>query len=117
MVHSWLDTALNGKSIPSLLIAIGIGDGSLLSDIEQRAPGTRILVLDPDGANFRVLDRNPEFQRWRDAGRLAYFAGPDYAGAEDAWRMFRPSDASTVVVHPAAATAPGLAHTKELLKK
>jgi hypothetical protein len=117
VAHTWLDTALNGKALPSLLIVVGFGDGSLLRELEERAPSTRLLVLDPDARNSMALATNELVRQWRDGGRLAYFVAPDYAGAEEAWRIFRPADQPTVVVHPAVAQSTGLGQAKELLKK
>src|SRR5205814_6301781 len=49
-----------------------------------------------------------EARAWIKAGRLTYLVDPDYAGADDAWRVFPAApDAHKLVVGPAASLGGG----------
>jgi hypothetical protein len=101
---AWLDAAIGTTPIPPLIAAIGAAEGHLLDVLEERAPETRVLVLEPDPAVARAFLARRDWSRWRESGRLVYLVGPDYAGADHAWRVFPKSlDAFTVLVHPTAA--------------
>jgi len=104
----WLDAALAGRPAPPLLIVIGPGTGALLNVLDRRAPNTRVLALEPDQATARLFLERSEGRAWIEAGRLTYLVDPDYAGADDAWRMFPSApDAHKLVVGPAAAGSGG----------
>ena len=84
----WLDHQLGGRPLPPLLVVIGLGQGYLLEVLEHRGFGTRVLALEPDPQLGHSFLARRDWTAWRDAGRLAHLVGPDYAGADDAWRMF-----------------------------
>lgn len=106
---AWLDHALQGQATPSVLAVIGLGHGHLLDVLEAQAPDVRLIVLEPDPSlAVQVLSRR-DWIHWRTSGRLLYLAGPDYAGASEAWRLF-PTGRSgdyRVLVHPALAEDAG----------
>ena len=84
----WLRGALKDAPVPPVLGLVGLGDGSLLEALDRFAPGTRVLAVEPDpGAAARFVT-TPVWRAWHATGRLAYLAAPDYAGADEAWRIF-----------------------------
>lgn len=100
---AWLTASLNGAPVPPLVVAIGLGDGGLLEALEQTAPGTRVLALEPDpAATFEpALGLGAT---WRAAGRLVYLTAPGFAGADEAWRVFPANpDDHHLFVHPESA--------------
>jgi hypothetical protein len=104
----WLDAALAGRPAPPLLIVIGLGGGDLLKVLERRAPNTRVLALEPDPAAAQQFLETADGRAWIEAGRLTYLVDPDYAGADDAWRMFPAApDAHKLVVGPDASQGGG----------
>lgn len=100
----WLDEQLGRRELPHLLVVIGLGAGELLEVLDRRSPRTRVLAFEPDPAAARDFASSARGNAWRDAGRLTYFAGPEYSGADDAWRVF-PSDIDdhALVIDPATA--------------
>lgn len=84
----WLVAQLEGRPLPSLIVLIGPGDGYLLDALEVHAPSTRVLALEPDPAAAVAFLARREWESWRTSGRLVYLADPDYAGADEAWRIF-----------------------------
>jgi hypothetical protein len=104
----WLEAELAGRPVPPLLVVIGLGDGELLDVLDARAPATKVLALEPDAAVAIRFQRRADLHRRRETGRLVYLADPDYAGADDAWRVFPTgSDAHTLIVSPAVARDAG----------
>jgi hypothetical protein len=102
----WLDQQLAGRPLPALLVVIGLGHGHLLEVLERRGGGTRVLAFEPDPATARAFLARRDRASWRTSGRLLHLVGPDYAGADEAWRMFplQPDD-HILVVDPAVARA------------
>ena len=84
----WLQTQLAGRPLPGVLTLIGLGDLELLDALEGHAPQSRLLVLEPDAERARQALAHPVVGTWRQSGKLVYLAGPDYAGADQAWRVF-----------------------------
>jgi hypothetical protein len=114
----WLASALDGKDVRSIVVFIGAGNVQMLEALDRRAPQTKVLVLEPDPARARAFRTDARCASWIASGRLAYLADPDYDGANDAWRVFPTKDeAPVIVVHPSAATAPGTARAREVLKR
>jgi hypothetical protein len=101
----WLDEQLGRRELPQLLVVIGLGAGELLEVLDRRSPRTRVLAFEPDPAAARALTTSAHGNAWRDTGRLTHFAGPDYPGADQAWRVF-PSDIDDhcLVIDPETAT-------------
>ena len=84
----WLRGALKGAPVPPVLGLIGLGDGSLLEALDRFAPGTRVLAVEPDPGTAARFVTTPVWRVWHATARLAYLAAPDYAGADEAWRIF-----------------------------
>jgi hypothetical protein len=105
--HAWLGRQLAARPIPPLLVVIGLGEGHLLDVLQAHAPHTRVLALEPDPLMAAAVRARRDWSDWSSSGRLVYLVGPDYAGAEEAWRMLAADpDAHKVVVHPGVAQAP-----------
>ena len=83
-----LQATLAGRPVPPLVIVIGLGEGDLLGALERHAPATRVLALEPNPAAAHVFTSRRAWQGWLDRGRITYLTGPDYAGANEAWRAF-----------------------------
>jgi hypothetical protein len=98
----WLDSKLGAAPVPPLLLVIGLGEGHLLDLLETRAPGTKVLAVEHDPHAAEAFRARRDWTPWLDSGRLLYLVGPEYAGKDEAWRMFPPgSEAHTLLVHPA----------------
>jgi hypothetical protein len=116
----WLDAQLEGRPVPPLLVVIGLGQGHVLDAIENRAPATRVLALEPEPAVAEAFRSRRDWSRWFESGRLMYLVDPDYAGADDAWRMFPDSPgAYTLLVHPTLAREgpPGAVRAAQVVKR
>ena len=95
----WLDARLRDQPIPPILLVVGLGEGHLLDVLEQRAPATRVLALEPNPSVAEMFRARRDWSDWSD--RLAYLVGPDYAGADQAWRIFPIKEhAHATLVHP-----------------
>jgi hypothetical protein len=95
----WLQIQLAGRPVPSLVIVIGLGRGHLLQALERHAPATRVLALEPDPQAARDALAGSTCREWIASKRLMYLVDPDYAGADEAWRMFplKPDDHLLVI--------------------
>ena len=114
----WLQTQFAGRPLPGVLTLIGLGDLELLEALERYAPAAKLLVLEPDAARARYTLTNRYVDQWRRAGRLIYLAGPDYSGADQAWRVFPTRfEQPPLLVHPASANAAGLRAAVAVLAK
>jgi hypothetical protein len=101
-----------------MLVFIGLGDASVLDALALRAPGARVLALEPDPTTAAEAQNSSTLVTWRTSGRLIYLADPDYRGAEVAWRIFPSSDAGPkVLVHPDVRKGDGFERATRLLKK
>jgi hypothetical protein len=87
----WLDGQLAGRPIPALVVVVGLGDGDLLDVLERRDRAVRVLALDPDPSTAGAFLQRPDRRRWMESGRLTCLAAPDYAGADEAWRLVPPA--------------------------
>lgn len=99
----WLTASLGGRPVPPLVIAIGLGDGGLLEALASIAPATRVLALEPD-AQATFDPASARGTQWTASGRLLHLRAPDFAGADQAWRLF-PQDPEQhhLFVHPESA--------------
>ncbi|HEX5108981.1 MAG TPA: 6-hydroxymethylpterin diphosphokinase MptE-like protein [Vicinamibacterales bacterium] len=114
----WLDAEFGTRALPPLLIVIGLGEGHLLDVVDRRAPGTRVLALEPDARAGASLLARPEIHGRRSSGRLAYLTAPDYQGADDAWRLFPAQpDAFRLLIHPRLTEGAGSVAALRLVKK
>ncbi|MEO7272791.1 MAG: 6-hydroxymethylpterin diphosphokinase MptE-like protein [Vicinamibacterales bacterium] len=84
----WLRRALKDTPVPRVIGVVGLGDGSLLEALDRHAPGSRVLAIEPDPAAAATFLARSTWHAWHATGRLAYLAGPDYGGADEAWRIF-----------------------------
>ncbi len=101
VIWQWLTKELKGADVPPLLLSVGLGGGGLLHVLDARAPGTRVLALEPDASVWHRTVANPTVAAWRQNGRLLYLCGPSYTGADEAWRMFpSAADSYRVIVDP-----------------
>jgi hypothetical protein len=104
----WLQSALAGRPVPPLVIVIGLGRGELLRALEERDVHARVLALEPRPYVAGSFLTRGEWNGWRTSGRLVYLHGPDYAGADDAWRIFPDDpDDHIILADPALARAGG----------
>jgi hypothetical protein len=97
-----LQQALAAGERPPAAILIGVGDPDLLNDIASTLPETNLLALEPTLAAAQRLVAQPRVAALRQSGRLVVLAGPDYAGATEAWKLFKASTGMPpTFVHPA----------------
>jgi hypothetical protein len=114
----WLDAHVGGRALPPLIAFIGLGDGLVLDAIAQRSPDTRVLALEPDARKARMFLAADEWRIWRESGRLVYLTDPDYAGADQAWRIFPAGVTSpTVIPHPELTVGEGAIRAAQTLKR
>ncbi len=99
-----LKDRLGARPVPSLVVAIGLGDGALLRALDAHAPGTRVLAFETDPQAAAAFHAGA-WPGWRD--RLTYLAAPDFAGEAEAWRAF-PADPEdhVILVAPDVERAP-----------
>jgi hypothetical protein len=71
----------------STVIAIGPGLGYVLDAIARRSPSTRVVALEPLPEVLPHLLARSDLRPRIAAGCLLILGGPDYAGAEQAWRL------------------------------
>ncbi len=105
-VSTWVRTALGGRPMPAVAVVIGVGDGAVLDAVTAMRADVRVLVLEPDPAIAQRFQRQRDVAGIAPAGRVRLLIGPDYAGADDAWRVLAddPED-HIVLVSPSAAAA------------
>jgi hypothetical protein len=104
----WLESALAGRPVPALVIVIGLGRGDLLRALEARGAHARVLALEPRPYVARAFLTRGEWDGWRASGRLVYLQGPEYTGADDAWRIFPDDpDDHVILADPALARSGG----------
>ena len=114
----WLDAEFGPRPLPPLLIVIGLAEGHLLDAVERRAPGTRVLAIEPDASAGSSLLAQPALDSWRSSGRLAYLTAPGYRGADDAWRLFpSQADGFRMIVHPRLTEGAASVEALRLVKK
>ncbi|MEO5821822.1 MAG: 6-hydroxymethylpterin diphosphokinase MptE-like protein [Vicinamibacteraceae bacterium] len=99
-----VDDALGGRACPPVAMVIGAGLGATVETLLGRDASVRVLIIEPDPSGAAALLGHRD---WTDAiagGRLLVLIGPDFRGAEGAWRFVPVSDtAPVVVVHPVLA--------------
>lgn len=114
----WLVTQLAGRPLPQAIALVGMGDGDVLDALALHAPHTRVLALEPDAAQAHGFRAGSTWARWHGSGRLAYLVGPDYAGADEAWRVFAgTAGLPPVLLHPTLTLTPEAGHAAQVLKK
>lgn len=114
----WLRGAWGGDTAPEVLAIIGLGRGEVLDALAERQVPTKVLALEPDPGMALAIAAHPVWQAWRASGRLVYLAGPDYDGADQAWRIFPTRFATPAfAVNPGLVMTPAVAGAAEVLKK
>jgi hypothetical protein len=112
----WLQAQLAGRPVPAVLTIVGLGDGSLLDALDAYSPGTKVLAIEPDSA--RAALKYPALDRWRRMGRLVHLVAPEYAGADQGWRVFPTRfEEPPLLIHPSSARSPDLRAAVVLLRK
>lgn len=114
----WLQGELKGEPVPPLLVVIGLGDGYLLEALDQHAPNTRVLVLEPDSESSARFAARRDWDSWRNSGRLVYLADPDYVGADEAWRLFPPTGGKPrILTHLSLTRGENVSRAAQVLKR
>jgi hypothetical protein len=114
----WLTAQLKGAAVPVVIVLVGGGDGDVLDALTRHAPDTHVLVLEPDPAAAQKFLASATWSAWRQGERLAYLAGPDYSGADEAWRIFPSTSGSPpVLLHPQLKPTPAAKQAAQVLKK
>ena len=102
----WVESRLADTPLPPLLVLVGGGSGALRA-IAARGAHTRVLVLEPAPARAAAFLSAGEWRDWLESGRLTYLSGPDYNGADQAWRLFPTTPGGfALLVHPALEQQP-----------
>jgi hypothetical protein len=99
----WLDSASGGRPLPHTVCVIGAGLGYVVDAIAERSD-SRILVLEPEPSLVPWFFARRDWRPLIDSGRLLVLAGPDFAGSQNAWRLF--GDGTTdplTLAHPVLA--------------
>ena len=85
-------------------MVIGAGLGAIIDDLFARGAGTRVLVIEPDASGVTAFLGQRDWTAAIQSGRLLVLSGPDYRGADRAWRLVSIGDvAPLIVVHPVLA--------------
>ena len=87
---------------PSVVVLIGPGLGYAIEGIERRAPGTRVIAIEPFPAMARAMLERRDWSEAIAAKRLVLLVGPDYRGAAEVGRTIdeRAAAATTIIEHP-----------------
>ena len=90
---------------PPVVMVIGPGLGYVLDVIERRAPGTRIIAIEPFPALANAMLDRRDWRDWIESKRLTLLVGPEYPGAGDVGRLIdeRAAEAAAIVEHPVIA--------------
>ncbi len=112
-----LQATLNGRPVPRVVAVLGLRDSALLAALDRHAPGTRILTLEPDAARS-LIQPDRRWQEWQRENRLTRLVDPEYHGSQDAWRLFPPGAASSIVLLQGdEAITPGHVRAARTLKR
>ena len=99
-----VDAALGGRPCPPFAMVIGAGLGAVVDDLLARGTATRVLVIEPDTSGVTAFLGQRDWTAAIRSGRLLVLSGPDYRGADRAWRLVSTGDAApAIVVHPVLA--------------
>lgn len=99
----WLDSVSGGRPLPHTVCVIGAGLGYVVDVIAERSE-SRILVFEPEPSLVPWFFARRDWRPLITSGRLLVLAGPDFAGSQNAWRLF--GDGSTeplTLAHPVLA--------------
>lgn len=95
-----LAASLCANAPPQALILIGVGLGYLLDALGRRSPEARIVALEPLRAVAEAFLERPTSHAWLASGRLTLLVGPDYDGADEAWRSLSAAPDAPMIVAP-----------------
>jgi hypothetical protein len=99
----WLESASGGGTLPHTVCVIGAGLGYIVETIAERSE-SRILVLEPEPALVPWFFERRDWRPLIEKGRLLVLAGPDFEGAQAAWRLFGDGSAEPLTLaHPVLA--------------
>lgn len=113
-----IDVALEGRPLPRAVVLVGAGLGFAIDVIEDRSPGTRILVLELEPDCVPLLLGRRDFAPLVRSGRLLILSGPEFSGAAVAWRILDGEETPLVVTHAMLARErPGAAAAAQQLFK
>src|SRR5262245_8670184 len=105
-VLAWVHAALGGRPMPAVAVVIGLGDGTVVDVLAALRADVRVLALEPDPAVALAARRSLAGATNASGTLVRLLAGPDYAGADDAWRVLADDpDDHVVLVAPAVAAA------------
>ena len=97
---AWLDRATADRGIPETVCLIGAGLGYVVDVITQRSK-SRVVVLEPEPELLPWFFARRDWRPLIEAGRLIALAGPDFEGAQVAWRLFGDGEADPLMLaHP-----------------
>ena len=73
----WLDAACRDRPIHPFSSCSGLDAGHLLDVLDERAPSTKVLALEPDRAMADAFLARRDWSSWLASGRLAHLVHPD----------------------------------------
>ena len=87
---------------PSVVMVLGPGLGYSLEAIARRAPGTRMIAIEPFPALARAMLERRDWREWIESKRLIVLVGPEYLAAGDTGRMLneRAAASAAIIAHP-----------------
>jgi hypothetical protein len=87
---------------PAVVIVIGPGLGYMVDAIEQRAPDTKVIAIEPFPRLARAMLARRDWRARLGSGRLAILVGPEYLGVSEVGATLDGQAAAfaTVVEHP-----------------
>lgn len=88
--EAWQMLSVVASPSPPVVVIIAAGLGYLTEAAAARWPDARLVVVEPDAAVAAAAQRR--FAGIYSAARLRLLVGPDYAGADDLWRVFDRSE-------------------------
>lgn len=104
--RAWLAGAIADSPVPDTICVIGAGHGWIVDAIAERSTTTRVLVLEPEPSFASRFLARRDWSALIAAGRLLVLVGPEFRGADGAWRILSPSTADPLnLVHPVIARA------------
>ncbi|MEP7305683.1 MAG: FG-GAP-like repeat-containing protein [Acidobacteriota bacterium] len=96
----YVDSALS-KGVTPVVVVICPGLGYAIEAIERRAPGTRVIAIEPFPSMARAMLARRDWREELLSGRLTLLLGPEYPGAADAWKLLDIRTPSTeILAHP-----------------
>ncbi len=98
-----LDSALDGRAVPSVVAVLGVGLGYVIDEIERRRPGVHIVALELVPALVDGWSRRRDWDEAIQRGQLVVGVAPGYDLPIPAWPAAVVDEAPLVVVQPVIA--------------